>query len=112
MPNGSLGLTEMYFQIRAENFGPLAAKVFRFVGDDGCRTGMSPFLAACVRFTPESRRGSGRSRESEVDPKATFIGDWMATAETGQSVVRGVLGQGPLADQIAVVRPMLFICRF
>jgi hypothetical protein len=43
MPNGSLGLTEMFFQIRAENFGPLAAKVFRFVGDDGCRTGMSAF---------------------------------------------------------------------
>ncbi len=31
-------------------------------------------VAECVRFTPESRRGSGRARESVVDPKATFLG--------------------------------------
>ncbi len=31
------------------------------------------FRADFVRSTPESRRGSGRSRESVVDPKATFV---------------------------------------
>ncbi len=30
------------------------------------------YRADFVRFTPESRRGSGRSRESEVDPLRTF----------------------------------------
>ena len=30
------------------------------------------YRADFVRITPESRRGSGRSRESVVDPKATF----------------------------------------
>ncbi len=30
------------------------------------------FRADCVRFTPESRRGSGRSRASAVDPIRTF----------------------------------------
>ena len=34
-------LMEMFFQIRAENFGPLAERVFHCVGDDGCGTGMS-----------------------------------------------------------------------
>ncbi len=30
------------------------------------------FRADCVCFAPESRRGSGGSRESVVDPKPTF----------------------------------------
>jgi hypothetical protein len=35
--------TEKFFQIRAENFGPLVAKFFPFIGDAACRTGMSAF---------------------------------------------------------------------
>ncbi len=31
------------------------------------------FSPDLVRFTPESRRGSGRSRESEVDPTRTLV---------------------------------------
>jgi hypothetical protein len=34
-------LMEMFFQIRAENFGSLAERVFHCVGDDGWGTGMS-----------------------------------------------------------------------
>jgi len=30
--------TEMFFQIRAESFGPLVERVFRCAGDDGCGT--------------------------------------------------------------------------
>ncbi len=45
-------LTEMFFRIRAENFGPLAAKFFPFVGDAGCRTGMSAFRPIASSYLP------------------------------------------------------------
>ena len=32
----SLILTEMFFRIRAESFGPLVERVFQCAGDDGC----------------------------------------------------------------------------
>ena len=31
--------TEMFFQIWAENFGPLVERVFQFAGDNGCGAG-------------------------------------------------------------------------
>ena len=46
--------TEMFFQIRAENFGPLVEKVFPFVGDDGSDTGMSAFRLVTSASPPEA----------------------------------------------------------
>jgi hypothetical protein len=43
-------MTEMFFRIRAENFGPLLEKVFHRVGDDGRGTEMSalsPHTLSC-----------------------------------------------------------------
>ncbi len=37
-------LTEMFCRIRAESFGPLAERIFHFVGDDGCGTRMAAGL--------------------------------------------------------------------
>ncbi len=48
-------LTEMFFQIRAENFGPLAERVFHCVGDDGCGAGMS----ACRLIRSASASSAG-----------------------------------------------------
>ena len=47
-------LMEMFFQIRAENFGPLAERVFHCVGDDGCGTGMSAFRLITSASPPEA----------------------------------------------------------
>ena len=35
-------LSEMFFQIRAESFGPLVERVFHCAGDDGCDAGITP----------------------------------------------------------------------
>jgi hypothetical protein len=46
--------TEMFFQMRAENFGPLVEKVFPFVGDDDSDTGMSAFRLITSALAPEA----------------------------------------------------------
>ncbi len=70
-------LMEMIFQIRAENFGPLAERVFHCVGDDGWGTGMSAITpkadingygVGCLLLTRSGHRGR-RNRSSQ---KATI----------------------------------------
>ncbi len=47
-------LMEMFFQIRAENFEPLAERVFHGVGDDGCGTGMCAFRLITSALPPKA----------------------------------------------------------
>ncbi len=48
------------------------AREVRFSPDSRHSLADVRYRADFVRFTPESRRGSGKSRESEVDPEQTL----------------------------------------
>ena len=56
-------VVEMFYRIRAENFGPLAEIVFHCVGDDSYGTGMStnPFMLSEDRAVAASRGLPGKT---------------------------------------------------
>jgi hypothetical protein len=59
-------LTEMFFQVRAENFGPLAERVFHCVGDDGCGADNAGRGSRCSHVLGRSRAclvGLSQSRQ-------------------------------------------------
>ncbi len=59
---------EKFFQIRAESFGPLEAKVFPFFRGRGLPHWNVRFSSDCVRYTPNSRNSLG-----DVHYRADFV---------------------------------------
>ena len=45
-------MPEMFCRIRAESFGPLAERIFHFLGDDGCGTRMAAGLPGPENLMP------------------------------------------------------------
>jgi hypothetical protein len=69
-----LGVDGFYTRLANVRFwlGTVLTNNVRFTLDSRHSNRHVGYRADLVRFTPESRRGSGRSRESEVDPKPTL----------------------------------------
>ncbi len=74
-------LMEMFFQIRAENFGPLAERIFHCVGDDGCGTGMSAFRLITSAY---------RSKADLIRPFAGCLLLTRSGSRAGQLPVKGI----------------------